>query len=77
MDLHADIKWISQELKKINDPTLIEAFKNILKSRNNQGQITERISLEQYNREIQEAILQVKNGAFYTQEELEKMADKW
>jgi len=44
-----------------------------LKSRNNKGQITERISLEQYIREIQEAILQVENGAFYTQEEMEKI----
>ena len=33
MDLQADIKWILEELKDVKDPTLIEAFKNMLKYR--------------------------------------------
>lgn len=27
MNIEADIKWISEELKTVKDPTLIEAFK--------------------------------------------------
>ena len=77
MDLQADIKWISQELKTVKDPTLIEALKSMLKYRRNVTQSSERISLEQYNKEIQEAITEVKNGEFYTQEEVEKMAEQW
>ncbi len=33
MDLKADIKWIQKELKDVKDPTLIEAFKNLLQYR--------------------------------------------
>jgi len=72
MDLQADIKWISKELKTVKDETLIEAFKNMLKYRTKKIQ-SERISIEQYNKEIE----RIDNGEFYTQEEVEKMMDKW
>jgi hypothetical protein len=76
MDLQTDINWIHKELDQVKDPTLLEAIKNILKYRSKEVQ-PKRISLEQYNKEINEAISQVKNGEFYTQEEVEKMAEKW
>lgn len=37
----------------------------------------EKISLEQYNKEIDEAIARVEAGEFYSQEEIEKMAKEW
>ena len=37
----------------------------------------ERISLDQYNKEIDEAIARVEAGDFYTHEEVEKMAKDW
>jgi len=37
----------------------------------------ERISIEQYNKEIDEAVARVDAGEFYTQEEVEKMAKEW
>lgn len=37
----------------------------------------ERISVEQYNKEIDEAIARVEAGEFYTQEEVEKMSKEW
>lgn len=76
MDLQADIKWISKELKTVKDETLIEAFKNMLKYRTKKIQ-SERISIEQYNKEIDEANTRIDNGEFYTQEEAEKIMDKW
>jgi hypothetical protein len=76
MDLQADIKWISKELKTVKDETLIEAFKNMLKYRTKKTQ-PERISIEQYNKEIDEANARIDNGEFYTQEEAEKIMDKW
>jgi len=33
MDIQADIKWIQKELKEIQDPDLIEIFKNLLRYR--------------------------------------------
>lgn len=65
MDIKADIKWIQNELKEVKDPTLIEAFKNLLQYRKNVS--SERISIEQYNKEIDEAIARVENGDFHTQ----------
>jgi hypothetical protein len=37
----------------------------------------ERISIEQYNKEIDEAVKEVKAGKYITQAEMEKMASKW
>jgi len=39
--------------------------------------ILERDTIEQYNKEIDEAISEVEKGEFYTQEEVEKMSKKW
>lgn len=36
-----------------------------------------RISIEQYNNEIDAALAQVNNGDFITQEELEKEMENW
>ena len=35
------------------------------------------ISIEQYNRELDEAEAEIDRGEFYSQEEVEKMAKKW
>jgi hypothetical protein len=68
MNIDADIKWIQNELNKVNDPDLIEVFKRLLKFRKK----TESVTLEQYNREIEEAESRIKQGQFFTQEQVEK-----
>jgi len=75
MDLKAELKWIHQELDNVKDETLLKAIKNILKYRKKVE--SERISIEQYNKEIDEAINDIENGEFYTQEEARKIASKW
>ena len=35
------------------------------------------INIEQYNKEIDEALLQIKNGEFITQEDFEEEAKTW
>lgn len=74
MDLQADLKWIHTELDKVKDPTLIKVFKNMLQYKIN---ISERIDIDLYNKEIDEAISRVEKGEFHTQEEAEKIMDKW
>lgn len=37
----------------------------------------ERISIEQYNQELDEAMARIDAGKFTTQEELEKESEKW
>lgn len=39
--------------------------------------LEERITVEQYNKEIDEAIDEVKAGKYVTQTEMEKIASKW
>jgi hypothetical protein len=43
----------------------------------NEGQQTEYISIEQYNKEIDEALVDVAEGNFIIQEELEKQSAEW
>ena len=68
MDIQSDIKWIQNELNKVSDPDLIEAFKRLLKFRKK----TETVTIEQYNQEIKEAENRIKQGSFLTQDQLEK-----
>ncbi|MBL4887590.1 MAG: hypothetical protein JKZ03_03870 [Flavobacteriaceae bacterium] len=39
--------------------------------------VPERISLEQYNKEIDKAIQDIEDGEFYSQEEAQKIASQW
>ena len=75
MDLQADLKCIHDELDNVKDPKFIEAIKNMLKDRRVVS--SEHISIEQYNKEIEEAEKDIENGDYYTQEEVEKIAKKW
>lgn len=75
MDIKADIKWIAEELARRNDPALIEFIKKVVAYREKRGE--QRISIEQYNKEIDHAIEQVENGHFITHEALLKEMEKW
>ena len=50
---------------------------NALAKSYQEEEISDRISIEQYNKEIDESIAQIERGEFYTQEEVEKMAKEW
>ncbi len=43
----------------------------------NRKENMERITIEQYNKELDEAEKQIESGSFITQEELEKEMKKW
>lgn len=75
MDLQADLKWIHRELDKVKDPTFIEAIKNMLKY--NKKVSSERISIEQYNKEIDASIAQIENGQTYTHQQVGERIKKW
>ena len=75
MDLQADLKWIQQELSNVKDPTFIEAIKNMLKYRKKVS--TERISIEQYNKELEASEKEIEQGNFYTHEQVRERASQW
>jgi hypothetical protein len=67
------MKYVSQ-LSEIQKKSLLEKVKSFLKINKIQP---ERITIEQYNREIDEAIARVEAGDFYTQDEVERMSKEW
>ena len=73
MNLQSEIKWIKTELEKVKDPTLVEIFVKILKNRKAAVSST----LEDYNKELDEANARIEAGKFITQEDLEKEAASW
>lgn len=75
MDLQADIKWIQKELQEVDDPTFLEAIKNMFKYRKKIS--TTRISVEQYNNELDQSINQIENGKVYTHQEIGERIKQW
>ena len=59
---------------KIADDKKVKAMYAILEDEIEQGG---RISIEQYNKEIDEAMEEVKRGEVYTHEEVVKMSKNW
>ena len=62
------------QLDETQKKSLLEMLKTFVKG---QEKKSTRISIEQYNKEIDEAIARVEAGEFYTQEEVERMAKDW
>ena len=75
MDLQAEIKWIHQELDNVKDPVFIEAIKNMLKYRKKVS--SERISVEQYNKELEASEKEIELGDFYTHDQVRERASQW
>ncbi len=75
MDLQAEIKWIHQELDNVKDPMFIEAIKNMLISRKKVS--SERISVEQYNKELETSEKEIELGDFYTPDQVRERASQW
>jgi hypothetical protein len=74
MDIKAERSLIIKELQKIEDISLLRALKHMIYyGLKNEG----RISVEQYNQEIEEAESRVAEGHFFSQDEVEKMGKKW
>ncbi len=68
MSVQTDLKWIHEELDKVNDPMFIEILKNMLKY--NKKVSSQRISIEEYNKELDTSIAQIKSGETYTHEQM-------
>lgn len=74
MDINAEREMIIKELKQVEDISLLKAFKYLLHyGLKNEG----RISLEQYNRELDEAEAEVTKGDYISHEDLKKQMKTW
>jgi hypothetical protein len=74
MNINDERTLLIKEIQKIDDPTLLHALKTVLLyGLKNEG----RVSIDQYNLEIEEAEKRISDGLYFTQEEVEKMAKDW
>jgi len=62
---------IIEKVMKLNEEELTELETSLIKFSESP------ISIEQYNREMNEAEAEFDRGEFYSQDDLEKMAKKW
>lgn len=69
-------EWYSYfvQLSEAEKKSVLLMLKTFLHGRNEEAG---RISIEQYNKEIDEALAEVAAGNYITQEEMEKQAAKW
>jgi len=74
MDLQTRKYEFMQKLFNVNE-TLFEQLENVLKKGIKES--SERISLEQYNKELDEAEADIEAGNYYTMEEARKIASQW
>jgi alkyl hydroperoxide reductase subunit AhpF len=62
------------QLNEAEKKSVLQMIKTFLKGRKEKPG---RISIEQYNKEIEEAEAEIERGEFYTHEEVVKMSKKW
>ena len=73
MDIQAEINWIHQEIDKVKDPSFIEKMKHLLQSINTPTETT----IAEYNLDIDNALENIKNGNFHTDDEAKAISKKW
>jgi hypothetical protein len=62
------------QLDEAEKKSVLQMLKTFVKGRGKKGA---RISIEQYNKEIDEAIARVEAGQYYTHDDVERMAKEW
>ncbi len=69
MDIEKDLKWIHQEIENIKDPKTIKKLKVLLESIN----YPNNNSIESYNLDIENSIINITEGKFYTEDQARKI----
>lgn len=76
MDIQTKKIHFVQEVLALSNEAIIDKLESILrKEKLKKG--NQRISIEQYNKELEEAEADIDRGESYTQDEVEKMAKEW
>ena len=75
MNIEAERSLLIKRIKQVDDSSLIKAIKHMLDYASERG--GERISIEQYNRELDEADAEIDAGDYLTHEEALKEIRSW
>lgn len=62
------------QLNDIQKRSVLQMLKTFMQGHE---QMSPPISIEQYNKEIEDAIARVESGEYYTQEDVERMSREW
>lgn len=74
MNINTERTLLIKELQQVEDISLLKTLKAVLHyGLKNEG----RISVEQYNRELEEAEAEIARGDFTTHEDLKKQMKAW
>jgi len=74
MNIDSERSLIIKELQQVEDLSLLQAIKAVLHyGLKNEG----RISMEQYNRELEEAEAEIDKGQFITHDDFKKEMKAW
>ena len=82
----ADINWLHQEIDKIKDPKFLCIVKNVFEYRQQKSKsyisdddYIEEVgcTIEEYNDELDEALVEVKKGHFVSHEDVKKESKLW
>jgi hypothetical protein len=74
MDLQTERAALLNQLEQVDDLELIRAIKQMVTYGLNRD---EHISIEAYNKELDEAEREIDRGDSYSQQEVERMAKEW
>ncbi len=72
--MQQEIQEYFADLNESDQKHVLDIVKNLLAEHDGE---TGRISIEQYNKEIDEALADVAAGRYYTQEEVERQSAQW
>ncbi len=74
MGLQTERAALSNQLEQVDDLELIRAIKQMVAYGLNRD---ERVSVEAYNKELEDAEREIDRGDSYSQQEVERMAKAW
>jgi len=77
ISLDNEIKKYLPQLDSDEKQSLLFVIKSFLKKKDHTTPKPQRHSIEQYNKELDEAMARMDAGEFYTHEEAEKIAKTW
>ena len=72
--LDQELIYYMFQLDEAEKKSVLQMLKTFVKEREKN---TDRITIEQYNKEVDEAIARIESGEFFTHEEVEKMSKNW
>jgi len=75
MDIQTEKSALIKRLEQINDRSLIQALKHMVDFGLREKE--ERVSIEQYNRELDEAEAEMNRGEYISHEDFKEQMKKW